>query len=282
MKKFYVLFTLSLLTARVGAQEIPNYCLENDIVNHYMNDFTYDDYLDDYNESKILYYFDLGKDAGYRLDAPKPVTLTWTKASGATSQRIEVSESESFSDSYVYQLRADAESYDVYNLIPGKTYYYRVISVAGDDESTIDSGIFNTTGKIRMILAEGTWNVRDMGGWTSTLTGKPVAYGKIFRGAQLKAKGEDRVILTDAGIEALRQVGIRAELDLRSRDNCPVDGSALAKDDGNGKDDVDFLLVPESVNARMYHFQNHVANQQHRFYFIALQAQTVQVLSHSC
>ena len=260
MKKFYVLFTLSLLAARVCAQEIPNYCLENDIVYHYMNDFTYDDYLDDYNESKIMYYFDLGKDAGYRLDAPKPVTLTWTKASGATSQRIEVSESNDYADPYVYSVTADAESYDVYNLIPGRTYYYRVISIADNAESTIDSGVFNTTGQIRMVLAEGTWNVRDMGGWTSTLTGKPVAYGKIFRGAQLKAKGEDRVILTEAGIEALRQVGIRAELDLRSRDNCPVDGSALAKDDGTGKDDVDFLLVPESVNARMYHFQNNDAN----------------------
>ena len=260
MKKFYVLFTLSLLAARVCAQEIPNYCLENDIVYHYMNDFTYDDYLDDYNESRILHYFDLGKDAGYRLDAPKPVTLTWTKSAGATSQRIEVSESNDYADPYVYSVSADAESYDVYNLIPGRTYYYRVISVVGDAESTIDSGVFNTTGQIRMILAEGTWNVRDMGGWTSTLTGKPVAYGKIFRGAQLKAKGQDSIILSAAGIEALRQVGIRAELDLRSRDNCPVDGSALAKDDGNGKDDVDFLLVPESVNARMYHFQNNDAN----------------------
>jgi len=260
MKKFYVLFTLSLLAARVSAQEIPNYCLENDIVYHYMNDFTYDDYLDDYDESKIMYYFDLGKEAGYRLDAPKPVTLSWTKAAGATAQRIEVSESNDYADPYVYSVAADAESYDVYNLIPGRTYYYRVISIADNSESTIDSGSFNTTGQIRMILAQGTWNVRDMGGWISTLTGKPVAYGKIFRGAQLKAKGEDRVILTEAGIEALRQVGIRAELDLRSRDNCPVDGSALAKDDGTGKDDVDFLLVPESVNARMYHFQNNDAN----------------------
>ena len=260
MKKFYVLSVLSLLTARVCAQEIPSYCLENDIVYHYMNDFTYDDYLDDYDESKIMYYFDLGKDAGYRLDAPKPITLTWTNDAGATYQRIEVSESEDFTDPYIYSVSADVASYDVYNLIPGKTYYYRVISVDDSAETTLKSGVFNTTGQIRMILAEGTWNVRDMGGWTSTLTGKPVAYGKIFRGAQLKAKGEDRVILTDAGIEALRQVGIRAELDLRSRDNCPVDGSALAKDDGSGKDDVDFLLVPESVNARMYHFQNNDAN----------------------
>ena len=260
MKKFYVLSVLSLLAARVCAQEIPSYCLENDIVYHYMNDFTYDDYLDDYDESKIMYYFDLGKDAGYRLDAPKPITLTWTNDAGATYQRIEVSESEDFTAPYIYSVSADVASYDVYNLIPGKTYYYRVISVDDSAETTLKSGVFNTTGQIRMILAEGTWNVRDMGGWTSTLTGKPVAYGKIFRGAQLKAKGEDRVILTEAGIEALRQVGIRAELDLRSRDNCPVDGSALAKDDGNGNVDVDFLLVPESVNARMYHFQNNDAN----------------------
>ena len=259
MRKPFVLVLVSLFAGYSGAQN-PQFCLENDITNRYMNEFTYDDYLDDYDVSKIMEYFDAGKDDGYRLDAPKPVTLSWTKAAGAASQRIEVSESADYADAYVYSVAADAESYDVYNLIPGKTYYYRVISVAGGAESTIKTGAFDTTGKIRMILADGTWNVRDMGGWTSTLTGKPVAYGKIFRGAQLKAKGQDSIILSADGIEALRQVGIRAELDLRSRDNCPVDGSALAKDDGSGKDDVDFLLVPESVNARMYHFQNNDAN----------------------
>ncbi len=259
MRKPFVLVLVSLFAGYSGAQN-PQFCLENDITNRYMNEFTYDDYLDDYDVSKIMEYFDAGKDDGYRLDAPKPVSLSWTKAAGATSQRIEVSESADYADAYIYSVAADAESYDVYNLIPGKTYYYRVISVAGSAESTVKTGAFDTTGKLRMILADGTWNVRDMGGWTSTLTGKPVAYGKIFRGAQLKAKGQDSIILSDAGIEALRQVGIRAELDLRSRDNCPVDGSALAKDDGNGKDDVDFLLVPESVNARMYHFQNNDAN----------------------
>ena len=258
MRKFCFLVIVSLFAGYCAAQNT-QFCLENDIINHYMNDFTYDDYLDDYDVSFVLDYLDQGKDAGYRLDAPKPVTLTWTKAQGATAQRIEISESDAFTEAYTYNVAADAQSYDVYNLIPGRTYYYRVISVA-DAEQTIATGAFDTTGKLRMVYADGTWNVRDMGGWISTLTGQPVAYGKIFRGAQLKAKGENVVILSQDGIDALRQVGIRAELDLRSRDNCPVDGSALAVKDIEGKDDVDFLLVPESVNARMYHFQNNDAN----------------------
>ena len=109
MRKPFVLVLVSLFAGYSGAQN-PQFCLENDITNRYMNEFTYDDYLDDYDVSKIMEYFDAGKDDGYRLDAPKPVTLSWTKAAGATSQRIEVSESADYADAYVYSVAADAES----------------------------------------------------------------------------------------------------------------------------------------------------------------------------
>ena len=260
MKKIYVLLALSLLSRYVYSQNDASvYCLENDIVNHYLNDFSYDDYLDDYDTSMVMDYFNRGKEAGYRMDAPKPVPLSWTKTAGAESQRIEVSESSDFADALVYYVSADAESYDVYNLIPGRKYYYRVVSTAGGADTTVGSGDFETSGALRMILADGTWNVRDAGGWISSLTGKPIAYGKIFRGAQLKAANKDSIILSAQGIEAMRQVGIRAELDLRSSSQVPSNVSALAKKDAEGNYDVDFVVIPEAVNARMYHFANNDA-----------------------
>ena len=260
MKKIYILFVLSLLAGHVCAEDIvPVYCLENNIIHSYLNDFSYDTVALD--TSFVMDYFNRGKDEGYRMDAPKPVNLSWTQNPSAQSQRIEVSESSTYSYPLVYSVAPDKDSYDLYNLIPGKTYYYRVVSIdTGSNETIVASGQFETTGSLRMILGEGTWNVRDMGGWISSLTGKPIAYGKIYRGAQLKAKGKDSVLLTTEGIEAMRRVGIKAELDLRSRDNCPVDGSALARKDADGNDDVDFLLLPESVNARMLNYDNNDAN----------------------
>jgi len=260
MKKIYVLLALSLLSGYVYSQDDASvYCLENDIINHYLNDFSYDDYLDDYDTSMVMDYFNRGKEAGYRMDAPKPVPFSWTKTAGAESQRIEVSESSDFADALVYYVSADAESYDVYNLIPGRKYYYRVISTADGTDTILSSGDFETSGALRMILADGTWNVRDAGGWISSLTGKPIAYGKIFRGAQLKAANKDSIILSAQGIEAMRQIGIRAELDLRSSSQVPSNVSALAKKDADGNDDVDFVVIPEAVNARMYHFANNDA-----------------------
>ena len=250
MRKFYIILALSLLAGRVCSKS--PYCLENDIIYGYMHDFSYDT-IADYTVSYVMEYFN--KPADYRKDAPKPVTLSWTNDPAAEAQRIEVSENSDYSDAFVYTVGKDAGSYDVYNLIPGRKYYYRVVSVnSSAQESVVGSGDFETSGTLRMILAEGTWNVRDAGGWISSLTGKPIAYGKIYRGAQLKAANKDSIILSEEGIEAMRQIGIRAELDLRSSSQVPSNVSALAKKDAAGKYDVDFIDIPEAVNARMYNF----------------------------
>ena len=251
-----ILSFISMFAGYVCAQTT-QYCLENDIIHSYLNDFSYEGVS--WDSSYVMEYFNRGKDDGYRMDAPKPIPLSWTKTAGAESQRIEVSESADFADALVYAVSADAESYDVYNLIPGKKYYYRVVSTAGGTDSVLGSGDFETSGALRMILADGTWNVRDAGGWISSLTGKPIAYGKIYRGAQLKAANKDSIILSAQGIESMRQIGIRAELDLRSSSQVPSNVSALAKKDADGNYDVDFVVIPEAVNARMYHFANNDA-----------------------
>ena len=256
MRKLYVLLLVSLLAGYAYSQE-PQ-CLENDIIHAYMNDFSYDT-IQDYNVSYVMDYFN--RPATYRKDAPKPVSLSWTLDPACTAQRVEVSEQSDYSNPWVYNARNDTAGYDVYNLIPGKKYYYRVISTnSSSEETTVKTGDFTTSGELRMILAEGAWNIRDMGGWTSTLNGQPVAYGKIYRGGQLKAKGKDSILLSKEGIEFMRMIGIRAELDLRSNDQVPSRVSALAKLDGNNQYDVDFNIIPEAVNARMYHFQNNDAN----------------------
>ena len=249
MRKLYFLITLSLFAGRICAQSPVQYCVENEITHGFLFDFTYDTV--DLKVSYVMDYFNKPHD--YRLDAPAPVNLSWNHEDGAESQRLEVSESSTFADSLIFALGKDAASYDLYNMIPGRTYYWRVISTKGGNETAVGSGSIAPTGMLRWILAEGTWNVRDMGGWPG-LGGNPIKYGQIFRGAQLKGKGESTNLVTEAGIEAMRNAGIRAELDLRSKDQAPSSISALAEKDAQGNWDVDFLLVPESSGARMCNF----------------------------
>ena len=104
---------------------------------------------------------------------------------------------------------AESASYEIYNLIPGRTYYCKVTTDNG--QKTLASFSFNTTGQMRHLKAEGTANVRDLGGWP-TESGRTVKYGMIFRGGEWNG-GHN---LEPEGIEALRLAGIKAELDLRS------------------------------------------------------------------
>ena len=249
MRKLYFLITLSLFAGRICAQNPVQYCVETDITHGFLFDFSYDTV--DLKISYVMDYFNKPHD--YRLDAPAPVKLSWNHEDGAESQRLEVSESSAYADPMIFALGKDAADYDLYNMIPGRTYYWRVISTKGGNETVVGSGSLAPTGMLRWILAEGTWNVRDMGGWPG-LGGHPIKYGQLFRGAQLKGKGSSDNLVTAAGIEAMRNAGIRAELDLRSKDQAPSDISALAVKDEGGKYDVDYLLVPESSGARMCNF----------------------------
>ena len=249
MRKLYFLITLSLFAGRIGAQSPVQYSVENDITHGFLFDFTYDTV--DLKVSYVMDYFN--KPHEYRLDAPVPVRLSWTPESGADEQSLEVSELETCADALLFKLDKDTAQYDLYNMIPGKTYYWRVVSTKGGAQTIVGSGSIAPTGMLRWIFADGTWNVRDMGGWPG-LGGRPIKYGQIFRGAQLKGKGTSANLVTEAGIEAMRNAGIRAELDLRSKDQAPSAISALAVQDAGGNWDVDFKLEPSSSGARMVNF----------------------------
>lgn len=244
MRKLYVLSIVSLLTGWVCAQPV-RYSVENEITHGFLNDFTYDTV-----SLKVSYVMDyFNKPHNYRLDAPSPVRLTWTHQDGADAQRVEVSENQDYSDSLVFTINKDTAAYDLYNMIPGRKYYYRIMSVKADVATKVSEGELEPYGKLRWILAQGTWNVRDMGGWIG-LGGHPIKYGLIFRGAQLVSpKSPYPVLITESGKEAMRNAGIRAEMDLRSASQAPGTVSSLSV---NG--DVDYLVVPESSGARMCNF----------------------------
>ncbi len=189
-----------------------DYNLENGRVRGFVHDFEYTQS----DASKVSTY---NQSPPERRDWPVPVEVFWTQDVNAKSQQITWSETRKFTNAVTCDVPVDAASYEIYNLIPGRKYYCKVTAVEeGDGEETTDNVevelanfSFNTAGQMRHLKAEGTANVRDLGGWP-TACGRPIKYGLIFRGAEWNGGHE----LTAEGIEALRLAGIKAELDLRS------------------------------------------------------------------
>lgn len=260
MKKICFLFAFSLMAGFMSAQAPISYSVEKDIVHSYLTDFDYDTIP--LTVTYIMKYFNMPHvtdpnkpvtDPVNRLDAPNPVKLSWNHEDGAEAQRVEVSESSTYSDSIVFTINKDAAQYDLYNMIPGKHYYYRVVSVKSGNETVVNQGELAPTGMLRWIYAEGTWNVRDMGGWPG-LGGNPIRYGQIFRGGQLtNPKDPYNVLLTKSGIEAMRNTGIRAELDLRSSSQAHYSYASFAVKGANGKYDADFTNIA-TTSARMWKY----------------------------
>ena len=190
-------------------QFVMDHNLENARVQGFVHDFEYADG----DASRISTY---NVNPPERRDWPQPVAVFWKQDTTAEAQLVTWSEHADFSDASTQTVPADAASCEIYNLIPGRTYYCMVTATVSSPENgqttkPIASCVFNTTGQMRHLKVDGTANVRDLGGW-STASGHHIRYGKIFRGGELNG-GHN---LEPEGIAAMRRAGIMAELDLRS------------------------------------------------------------------
>ena len=133
-------------------------------------------------------------------DRPLPVTVTWPEGKGA---QVWVSTSPFLDDAFA--VPADSASAQIYNLIPGVTYYYRVVDAGG---AALKSACVTPVGPMRMIFGVSS-NVRDLGGWKAD--GGHIAYGKLYRGAALSSRR-----MTDRAKEIFcKDLGIGLDLDLR-------------------------------------------------------------------
>lgn len=176
--------------------------LENDNVTHFIHDF---DYTTDYSYSLILNYVD----TSLRTDWPAPCIIDNLSNECA---KLLISSDELFNDIVTTGLFSDSSKSIVYNLLPNHQYYYKIIdSISGVD---LKSGVILTTGQLRMINAGGITNVRDLGGWRSSLGGR-LKYGRIFRGGLLDGASE-------IDLWSLLNVGITSELDLRGKHQSPL------------------------------------------------------------
>ena len=144
-----------------------------------------------------------------------PVKLAWN-GNGSVKYTIYVADNENFDNATSYVVSGFTRELDIYNLLPSTTYYWKV---AGDRSDMSDTSVFKTEDlSVRLIYAEGTSNIRDLGGWNAD--GSFVNYGKIYRGNQLNGYGNwGNNKLTENGLKTFKDdLKIKTEIDLRTQD----------------------------------------------------------------
>ena len=144
-----------------------------------------------------------------------PVKLAWN-GNGSVRYTIYIADNENFDHATSYVVSGFTRELDVYNLLPSTTYYWKV---AGDRSDTSDTSVFKTEDlSVRLIYAEGTSNIRDLGGWNAD--DSFVNYGKIYRGNQLNGYGNwGNNKLTENGLKTFKDdLKIKTEIDLRTQD----------------------------------------------------------------
>ena len=144
-----------------------------------------------------------------------PVKLAWN-GNGSVKYTIYVADNENFDNATSYVVSGFTRELDIYNLLPSTTYYWKV---AGDRFDMSDTSVFKTEDlSVRLIYAEGTSNIRDLGGWNAD--GSFVNYGKIYRGNQLNGYGNwGNNKLTENGLKTFKDdLKIKPDIDLRTQD----------------------------------------------------------------
>ena len=167
-----------------------------------------------------------------RKDIPAPVTINWIAVSGSGMYTVNIFNDTSLSDLET-SVSTSSLSASIYNLIPGRRYYYTVEK----GTKTVKSGVFSTTGRVRMMKVSDTnatghaINCRDFGGMVTT-GGKKLKYGMLFRGSNMDATTDsEKQYISD-------YMNVSLDIDLRLiYSNAPsfgADGSGYAYNAFNG------------------------------------------------
>ena len=143
-------------------------------------------------------------------DRPRPVRISWE---GGRASSVLLATDPLFKDART--IAADADSpVEIYNLVPGVDYYYKVLSGA----QTLKQGGVTPVGPLRMICTyqgarprHAVYNVRDLGGWKTADGRRHIAYGKLYRGSNIDHLNDDPY----AKDVILNQLGASIDFDLR-------------------------------------------------------------------
>ena len=185
-------YTLRIRNTAGGWVDLGNFNLENEALNKYLNEAE-QDYTDTNDDTYTVmdkysgtnyYYID-------RKDCPAPVRITWTDEATRNTVISIFNDKSLGKPIWTQNASEKATTADVYNLIPGRTYYYTV----SENDDIWEKGCFSTSGRRRMLKVSDTEakgranNCRDLGGLEVMDNGvkKTIQYGLLFRGSCMDA-----------------------------------------------------------------------------------------------
>ena len=129
---------------------------------------------------------------------------------------LDLATSETYDDKTTYAFQNGAESVNLYHLIPGTKYFYRLNLTLSTGTVITTLGDFSTAASPRILDVDGALNMRDIGGW-KTASGQTIKYGLLYRGTELDGAVEPTYLLTETGLrDMLTVLGVRFDMDLRS------------------------------------------------------------------
>ena len=166
-------------------------------------------YLAD-NYSSVATY----ADGAHEKSKPLPAVITWQASKTLTDCELVLSEDENFG---AYKtIAVEGNEISVGNLKVGTTYYYKLIGKHDGKSVTSEVQSFTTDSALpRFIDCDGVTNMRDLGGYA--VADGTIRQGFVYRSGRLNKSDTNTVSanITEKGIAALRDLGIKTEIDLR-------------------------------------------------------------------
>lgn len=171
-------------------------------------------------------------DSKNRRDLPNPAPVNWYKSGIAAKQTVTVGERIDIPDPYsTTSLSSSVENCDVWNLIPGRTYYCCVTeTLSNGDVDTLLLNVLKPEGRVRYLKIDKVYNVRDLGGLTAFGGKKRLKYGQLYRGGSFWCTDSDNAKITEDGKKAALDAGIGAEFSMdtsrdKETDTCFISSS---------------------------------------------------------
>lgn len=182
----------------------------------------------------------------YSGKGAKSVTLSWDQ-NGSSFYNVYISEDASFENSRVEKVFGYTPTLELYNLIPGRTYYWKVGGTYSNDTSEV--GSFTTKqSAVRAISVDGVSNVRDLGGYK--VGNGNVNYGLLYRGGKLNGTANGEAVTDEGKATMLNRLGIKTEIDLRSESD---DGGQTQNAIG---ENVKYVKIPLGQYANVIDYES--------------------------
>ena len=185
---------------------------------------------------------------GGDFSAPRGMKLRFADVESGSKYYVQVAESEAALANAPVRETTEDKVYTFHNAKLATKYYYRA---ATSEAALANAKVYNITSTDvgpRVVYVPDVLNFRDIGGYKSTLVaGAKINQGLYFRCAQLDAAtGSTKSCLSNdgKGHAALKELGIKCDIDMRDISNQPNKGKGPSK---TSTDDWPITFVEAAV-----------------------------------